>query len=89
MTVYHINGLNLPRSSKAQWEVGTSIDRGRLLQGDLVFFTTSGSGEVSHVGIYLGENKFIHAPRWDRKIRIDSLSKKYYRQHYIGARSYL
>jgi hypothetical protein len=89
MTVYQLNGLNLPRTSKAQWEAGTPIDRNQLLEGDLVFFATTDSGEVSHVGIYLGDNNIIHASRWGKKIRIDSLSQKYYRQHFIGGRSYL
>ena len=89
MTVYQLNGLNLPRSSKAQWKVGMPIDRDQLSQGDLVFFATTGSGKVSHVGIYLGENNIIHAPGWGKKIRIDSLSKKYYRRHFVGMRSYL
>jgi hypothetical protein len=89
MTVYQLNGLNMPRSSKAQWEVGTPIDRNQLAKGDLVFFATSGTTEVSHVGIYLGENNIIHAPGWGKRIRIDSLSKKYYRRHFVGMRSYL
>jgi hypothetical protein len=89
MTVYQLNGLNLPRSSKAQWEAGISIDRDQLSQGDLVFFSTSGNGEVSHVGIYLGENNVIHAPGWGERIRIDSLEEKYYRRHFVGVRSYL
>jgi len=89
MTVYQLNGLNMPRSSKAQWKVGMPIDRDQLSKGDLVFFATTGSGEVSHVGIYLGENNIIHAPGWGKKIRIDSLSKKYYRRHFVGMKSYL
>ena len=89
MTVYHLNGLNMPRSSKAQWDVGAPIDRDQLSQGDLVFFATSGNEEVSHVGIYLGENIMIHAPGWGKRIRIDSLEEKYYRRHFVGMRSYL
>ena len=89
MTVYQLNGLNMPRSSKAQWEAGVPIDRDQLSQGDLVFFATSGNEEVSHVGIYLGENIMIHAPGWGKRIRIDSLEEKYYRRHFVGMRSYL
>ena len=89
MTVYQLNGLNMPRSSKTQWEAGIPINRDQLSQGDLVFFATSGSGEVSHVGIYLGKNNIIHAPGWGKKIRIDSLEEKYYRRHFVGMRSYL
>ena len=89
MTVYQLNGLNMPRSSKAQWKTGMAIGRDQLSKGDLIFFATTGSGEVSHVGIYLGENKIIHAPGWGKKIRIDSFSKGYYRRHFAGMRSYL
>ncbi len=89
MVVYNLNGLNLPRSSRAQWEVGTPIDRAQLVRADLVFFATSGGRKVSHVGIYLGEDKFIHAPSRGKRIRIDSLSKEYFRRCYVGARTYL
>jgi hypothetical protein len=89
MTVYQLNGLNMPRSSKAQWEVGMPIARDQLSKGDLVFFATSGKGDVSHVGIYLGDNNIIHAPGWGKKIRIDSLDDTYYRRHFVGLRSYL
>jgi len=89
MVVYRLNGLDLPRSSRQQWKVGREIDRGRLKKGDLVFFATSGGHRVSHVGIYTGENKFLHAPGRGRRILSSSLSNKYYKTRYIGARSYL
>lgn len=89
MVVYRLNGLNLPRSSRQQWKVGRRIDRDRLQKGDLVFFATSGGSKVSHVGIYTGANKFLHAPGRGRQIQFSSLSSKYYRTRYVGARSYL
>jgi hypothetical protein len=89
MTVYHLNGLNLPRSSKEQFRAGVPVTRRQLSQGDLVFFATSGAGIVSHVGIYAGKNRFIHAPGRGKKIRIESLSKRYYKSRYAGARTYL
>jgi cell wall-associated NlpC family hydrolase len=89
MAVYHLNGLNLPRSSEAQWEAGSPVNRSRLSKGDLVFFATSGRGKISHVGIYVGENTFIHAPGRNKRIRLDSLSKRYFRRRYVGARTYL
>jgi cell wall-associated NlpC family hydrolase len=89
MTVYQLNGLDLPRSSWQQWEAGRPIGRDQLLKGDLVFFATSGGRRVSHVGIYAGENKFIHAPRKGKTIRTTSLSNTYYRKRYLGARRYL
>jgi hypothetical protein len=89
MAVYHLNGLNLPRSSEAQWEAGSPVNRGRLSKGDLVFFATSGGRNISHVGIYVGQDKFIHAPGRNKRIRFDSLSKRYFRRRYVGARTYL
>ena len=89
MVVYRLNGLDLPRSSRQQWKVGRRIDRSRLQKGDLVFFATRGGNRVSHVGIYTGGNNFLHAPGSGRRIRTSSLSSKYYRTRYVGARSYL
>jgi cell wall-associated NlpC family hydrolase len=89
MVVYRLNGLQLPRSSSAQWQAGIPINSSQLLKGDLVFFATSGGQRVSHVGIYVGDNKFLHAPGKNRKIRISSLSGKYYKSRYLGARRYL
>lgn len=89
MVVYQLNGLNLPRSSKQQWKVGRPIKRRQLLKGDLVFFATSGGKRVSHVGIYMGDSKFLHAPGRDRKIRSSSLSDIYFKTRYVGARTYL
>ena len=89
MVVYRLNGLDLPRSSRQQWKAGKRVDRSRLQKGDLVFFATRGGNRVSHVGIYTGGNKFLHAPGRGRRIRTSSLSSKYYRTRFVGARSYL
>ncbi len=59
--------------------------RSQLQPGDLVFFITRGS-RVSHVGIYIGDNKFIHASSGGGSVRVDSLSKDYYNKRYAGAR---
>jgi hypothetical protein len=89
MTVYQLNGLNLPRNSLSQFDAGYSVHRDDLLKGDLVFFSDNKWGRVSHVGVYAGEDKFVHAPGKGKKIRLDSLSARYYKQRYVGARSYL
>jgi len=89
MVVYRLNGLQLPRSSGQQWQAGRTVSRSQLKKGDLVFFATSGGRRVSHVGIYAGADRFLHAPGQGRKIRISSLSSRYYRSRYLGARSYL
>jgi hypothetical protein len=89
MAVYRINGLNLPRTSKEQYRAGIPIKKGQLKSGDLVFFATSKRKRVSHVGIYTGDNKFIHAPGKGRRICADSLSKRYFKTRYAGARTYV
>ncbi len=89
MVVYRLNGLNLPRSSRQQWKVGVPVKRSQLLMGDLVFFATDGNKAVSHVGIYAGDGKFIHAPGRGKKIRTAPLSSPYYTSRYRGARRYL
>ena len=88
MVVYRLNGFNLPRSSRQQWKVGKAINRRQLQKADLVFFSTAGGNRVSHVGIYAGGNKFLHAPGRGRKIQIASLSSTYFKRRYLGARSY-
>ena len=89
MTVYRLNGLNLPRSSRAQYRAGTPVSGGQISRGDLVFFATSGGKRVSHVGVYTGNGKFIHAPKRGKRIRAESLSNPYFRTRYLGARTYL
>ncbi|MDO8721844.1 MAG: NlpC/P60 family protein [Syntrophales bacterium] len=89
MTVYQLNGLDLPRTSREQAEVGSPVTRNDLSKGDLVFFRTRGEGKVSHVGIYAGDNRFIHAPGKGKKIRVDSLSRAHFQKHYAGGRSYM
>lgn len=79
-------GINLPRTSAAMSETGTAIDKQDLKPGDLVFFNSRKSKRVSHVGMYVGDDKFIHAPQTGKDIEIQDLSKQYYVKHYVGAR---
>lgn len=85
--VFAKNGVKLPRTSLEQSSRGTPVSRGNLQSGDLVFFRTRGS-RVSHVGIYIGNNKFIHASSGGGRVRTDSLTG-YYAQRYAGARRVL
>jgi cell wall-associated NlpC family hydrolase len=78
-------GLKLPRSARDQAQAGTSVDLGDLRRGDLVFFNTLGR-RYSHVGIYLGDHKFVHAPRTGATIRVDDMDMAYWRSRYNGAR---
>jgi cell wall-associated NlpC family hydrolase len=88
MTVYRLNGLELPRNSRAQYHAGAPVPRKALQKGDLVFFATNGGRRVSHVGIYSGEGQFIHSPGQGKVIRSASLSNTYFHSRYVGARRY-
>jgi hypothetical protein len=88
MTVYRLNGLDLPRSSRSQWNAGMPVERAMLQKGNLVFFHTSGRGKISHVGIYVGNGQFIHAPGKGKKVRRSSLKSRYYKTRYAGAKTY-
>ena len=77
--------VNLPRTSAEQARVGTYVARSDLQPGDMVFFRTHGS-RISHVGMYVGNNRFIHAPRTGKRIEIVSLSNKYWNARYATAR---
>jgi cell wall-associated NlpC family hydrolase len=88
MTVYRLNGLELPRNSASQYRAGTPVPRNALQRGDLVFFRTGGRGRVSHVGIYTGDNQFIHAPSRGKHIQTASLANRYYDARFVGARRY-
>lgn len=88
MTVYRMNGLKLPRKAALQYKKGDPVARVALRRGDLVFFATNGDNEISHVGIYSGSNKFIHAPGTGKNIRVSSLTSEYYDKNYRGARRY-
>ncbi|MGD8543251.1 MAG: NlpC/P60 family protein [Desulfobacteraceae bacterium] len=89
MTAYRLNGYQLPRTSREQFRAGSPISPKALQPADLVFFATRSGKEVSHVGIYIGDGRFIHAPGRGKTIRIDSLSQKYYRRRLVGARHFL
>lgn len=88
MTVYQLSGFDLPRTSGEQFAAGNPVDRASVAKGDLLFFS-QGGGKVSHVGIYAGNDRFIHAPGRGKRIRMDVLSKGQYGRMYIGARCYL
>lgn len=89
MVSYRLNGLNLPRNSRMQFKAGRYVAKKNLQKGDLVFFATKGGKRVTHVGMYVGNGKFIHAPRTGKTVRVASLSNKFWRNTYAGGRAYL
>ena len=89
VTVYEKFGIAMPRTSREQAKFGKQIDRSELKPGDLVFFCTSGSTKITHVGIYSGDGEFIHASTRSRKVKYDRLDNKYFRRRYATARRVL
>ena len=78
-------GLTLPHNAKAISKAGERITKKELQPGDLVFFNTMRRA-FSPVGIYLGNNQFIHAPRTGTRVRIEDMSDRYWSRRYNGAR---
>ncbi|MGL6291586.1 MAG: C40 family peptidase [Silanimonas sp.] len=82
-------GLQLPRTANDQFAgAGTPVDKDALSAGDLVFFQ-HGRGRIDHVGIYVGEGRFIHSPSRGGRVRIDALAAPYWTRRYHGARRLL
>jgi cell wall-associated NlpC family hydrolase len=80
--------LDLPRSAREQFREGAKVAKEDLSPGDLVFFRTYAK-YPSHVGIYLGDNRFVHASSREKKVTVDSLDTPYYVKRYIGAKRLL
>ncbi len=88
MYVYRENGIPMPRSLLKQYRSGKRISLNRVRPGDLVFFNITGR-RISHVGLYVGNNRFIHSPRTGKRISFADMNKRYWRKRYAGAVSYL
>jgi cell wall-associated NlpC family hydrolase len=84
--VYQRHGLNLPHNAAGQYGYGKPVSKGELQPGDLVFFRTGRSRGINHVGIYIGNGKFMHASSARGRVRIDSLNEGYYKSRFVGAR---
>jgi len=81
----HSVGAILPGNSASQFHAGTKVARNDMKTGDLVFFRTHGK-RVSHVGIYLGDNRFIHSPSTGKRVSVSSLDEAYWAHRFAGAR---
>ncbi|QCG64941.1 C40 family peptidase [Pseudomonas veronii] len=82
--------IHIPRTTAAMHRsTAATVKRNESLKpGDAVFFKGNGRGQVSHVGLYIGEGKFIHSPRAGKNVRIDSLSNNYWNKNYTGAKRF-
>jgi len=83
--VFREHNVNLPRTAREQMKVGTEVAPGDLKEGDLVFFQTYAS-YPSHVGIYLGNGKMMHASSRQGEVTISDMNTNYFRSRYLGAR---
>ena len=83
----HGAGLKVSGSAADIARQGRPVERASLRPGDLVFFNTR-NASFSHVGVYIGENRFVHAPSSNGRVRIDQLDARYYAQRFEAARSY-
>ena len=84
---YNKIGTKLPHTG--QYNYGTKVKFSNLKKGDLVFFSSSGSRSISHVGIYISGGKFIHASSPGDDVKIDTLASGYYYSHFVTARRIL
>lgn len=78
-------GITIPRTAADQAKAGKEVGKGELQPGDMVFFNTSGS-RVSHVGMYIGDGKMIHAPKTGDVVKVSSIEDSYYASKYVTAR---
>ncbi len=86
LSIFKNSGITLSRTSKSQINDGVRIDKSELQPGDLVFFSYYGGSGISHSGIYIGENKFIHAASGSaNRVIITDLNEDYYVKNYYGA----
>ena len=80
---YSRAGLTVPRTTGQLWAASRTVERADLRAGDILFFSIE--GKMSHVGLYLGEERFVHAPQSGRNVTVGSLESPFYRSAYIRA----
>ena len=83
--IYDQVGIPVPRTAAEQFSAAKPIDLAGLKPGDLLFFRTQGPQRISHVAIYTGEGRFVHAPRTGSPVELRMLDDEYYRAHLAGA----
>lgn len=87
--VYGKNGVRMPRTSREQANVGTTVSQSQLKPGDLIFSSTDGSGGVNHVGIYIGNGQMVHAPKPGDVVKTTSISSSYWQNTFVKAKRVL
>jgi cell wall-associated NlpC family hydrolase len=87
MHVFSLHGISLARTTTGQFKNGTEVPIDRARPGDLVFFNIR-KNRISHVGIYLGDDTFIHAPSSGKKVMVSSLKAPYWKDRFAGVVSY-
>jgi len=85
--VYNLCGVNIPRTSRDQFKVGDVVAKEELKDGDLVFFGNSPE-EINHVGIFVGNGRFVHAPRRGDDIKVSTMDDAYFLKRFVGAKRY-
>ena len=90
LVVYSYNklGIQVPRTSYKQYKASKPVYISRMQPGDLIFFRTD-SIFVSHVGIYIGDDRFVHAAGKRNHVRVDDLNKDYWQKRLVGAGSFI
>lgn len=79
--IYEIFSIQLPRTTREQFSIGKKVEKEQLKEGDLVFFRRRGNS--AHVGIYIGDNQFVHASSYNREVKIDYLDAPYYNKRFL------
>ena len=79
--IYEVFNIELPRTTREQFTIGKKVQKNQLEEGDLVFFKERGNR--AHVGIYVGDNQFVHASSYSREVKIDYLDTPYYSQRFL------
>jgi len=79
--IYEVFNIELPRTTREQFSIGKKVQKNQLEEGDLVFFRETGNR--AHVGIYVGENQFVHASSYSKEVKIDYLDTPYYSKRFL------
>ncbi len=85
---YLVAGIEVPHGTKSLMSVTRSVSRSSIRKGDLLFFLQLGK-KYSHVGIYVGNDRFVHSPSTGKTIRTDSLADPYWKEHFLDARRFI